>query len=214
MSGTISVAALTAGGGNNNIPVLFENWALFTNCTSEINSTQIDNTKDIDVVMPMYNLIEYSDNYSKTSGRLWQYYRDEPALTNVGALDNFPGNSALFKFKQNITRSTGDDGKKAVKIIVPLKYLSNFQRTPKMPLINCQINLILTWSANCVVSSAAAGPPTTFAITDTKLYVPDATLSTQDNVKLLQQLKLGFKRTINKNKYHSKIEPLNAPNPY
>ena len=74
-SGIITVAALEASGGNNNIEVVFKNCAPFTNCMSEINNTQIDNAKDIDVVMPMYNLIEYSDSYSKTSGSLWQYYR-------------------------------------------------------------------------------------------------------------------------------------------
>ena len=76
--------------------------------------------------MPMYNLIEYSDNYSKTSGSLWQYNREEPALTDAGALDNFPSNSDSFKYKQKITGSTENNGTKAVKIMVPLIYLSNF----------------------------------------------------------------------------------------
>ena len=98
--------------------------------------------------------------------------------------------------------------------MAPLKYLGNFWRTLEISLINCEINLILTWSANCVISTAAHNQVTTFAITDTKLYVPVVTLSTQANAKLLQQLKSGFKRTINWNKYHSKTEPLNAPNPY
>ena len=79
--------------------------------------------------MPMYNLIEYSKNYSRTLGSLWQYYWDKPALTNAVALDNFPGNKTVFEFKQKITGSTGDDGRKAVQIMVPLKYLSNFWRT-------------------------------------------------------------------------------------
>ena len=162
--------------------------------------------------MPMYNLIKYSDNYSKTSGSLWQYYRDKPALNDDSNIANYPGNSALFKFKQKITGSTRDDGIKTVQIMVPLKYLSNFWRTLEMPLINCKINL--TWSANCVVSNAAANQNTTFAITDTKLFVSVVTLSTQDNTKQLQQLKSGFKRTINWNKYHSKTEPLDDPNPY
>ena len=96
--------------------------------------------------------------------------------------------------------------------MVALKYLINFWRTLEMPLIHCEINLILTWYANCVISNGAANQNTTFAITDTKLYVPVVTLSTQDNAKLLQQLKSEFKRTINWNKYHSKTEPLNAPN--
>ena len=101
VSGTIRVAELAAGGGNNNIQIVFKNCPPFTNCISEMNNTQIDNARDIDVVMPMYDLIEYSDNHSKTSGSLWQYYRDEPALTDADALNDFPGNSAsLTKNKQ------------------------------------------------------------------------------------------------------------------
>ena len=80
--------------------------------------------------------------------------------------------------------------------------------------INYEINLILACSANCVIFDAAENQVTTFAITDTKLYVPVVTSLALDKVKLLQQLKSGFKRTINGNKYHSKIETLNAPNPY
>ena len=96
--------------------------------------------------------------------------------------------------------------------MVPLKYLSNFWRTLEMLLINCEINLILTWSANCTRSSS--NEAITFATTDTKLYVPVVTSSTQDNAKLLEQLKSGFKRTINCNKYYSRTKTLNAPNPY
>ena len=96
--------------------------------------------------------------------------------------------------------------KKNVEIMVPLKYLSNFWRTLEMPLINCEVNLILTWSSTCVITNSnGAG---TFAITDTKLYVPVVTLSTQENTKFLQQLKSGFKRVINWNKYLSKQELL------
>ena len=140
----------------------------------------------------MYKLIEYSDNYSKTWGTLRQYYRDDPN-------DNIV-NSESFKFKLNITRKTPDAGNtKSAKIAVPLKYLSNFWRTLEMSLVNCEINFILTGSRNCVVSSATG--KTKFAITDTKRYVPIVTLSTQDSEKLLGQLKSGFKRTINWNKY-------------
>ena len=135
-------------------------------------------------------------------------------MTNDGTLVDFPGNSVSFKFKQKITSSTGDGGTKAVQIMVPLKYLSNFCGTLEMPLSNCKINHILTWSANCVISSAAASQNTTFAITDTKLYVLVITLSTQNNAKLLQQLKSEFERTINWNKYHSKNTTLSSPNTY
>ena len=164
---------------------------------SKINNTEIDNAQDIDIVMPMYNLIEYSDNYSKTSGSLWQYYKDEPN-------DNL-ANSESFKSKVKITGSTpAGVNTKDVKTVVPLEYLSNFWRTFEMPLINCEVNLILTWSPTCVISSATG--ETKFKITETKLYVPVVTLSTQDNAKLLQQLKSGFKRTINWNKYESNIK--------
>ena len=108
-----------------------------------------------------------------------------------------------------MTGQTGDDGTKNVEIMVPLKCLSNFWRTLEIPLINCEINLILTWSTNCVIVSINVGNQnTTFEISDTKLYIPAVTLSTQDNSKLLQQLKSGFKRVINWNKYLSKPELL------
>ena len=154
--------------------------------------------------MPMYNLIEYSDNYAKTSGSLWQYFRDEPDDNNIE-------DSESFKSKIKITGKTpNNNDEKDVEIMVPLKYLSNFWRTLEMPLINCEVNLILTWSSTCVITeSNGAG---TFAITDTKLYVPVVTLSTQENTKFLQQLKSGFKRLINWNKYLLKPELL-AQNP-
>ena len=179
--------------------VVFKNCAPFTNCISEINNTQVDNAKDIDIVMPMYNLIEYSDNYAKTSGSLCQYYIDEP--------NNNLADSESFKFKVKITgKTSNNDNEKDVEIMVPLKYLSNFWRTLELPLINCEVNLILTWSSTCVITnSTGAG---TFEITDTKLYVPVVTLSTKENAKLLQQLKSGFKRVINWNKYLSKPELL------
>ena len=151
------------------------------------NNTDIDNAQDIDIVMPMYNLIEYSDNYSKTSESLWQYYKDEP--------NDKIANSESFKSKRKITGNTPDDGNtKDVEIIVPLKYFSSFWRTLEMPLINCEVNIILTWSKDCLITSSnGAGK---FAITETKLYVPVVALSTQDNAKLLQQLKSGFERTL------------------
>ena len=149
--------------------------------------------------MPMYNLIEYSDNYSKTSGSLWNYYRDEP---NANLSD-----SESFESKIKITGKTPAAGnEKDAEIMVLLKYLSNFWRTLVIPLINCEVNLTLTWSSACVITnSTGAG---TFEITESKLYVPVVTLSTQDNSNLLQQLNLGFKRVINCNKYLSKPELL------
>ena len=109
--------------------------------------------------MPMYNLIEYSDNYSKTSGSLFQYL----------------ARSESFKYKVKITgKSPADGNTKDVEIIVLLKYLSNFRRTLEMPLINCEVNLILTWFKDCVITNSTGKGK--FAITETKLYVPVVTL--------------------------------------
>ena len=95
-------------------------------CLSEINNTKVD-IEDIEVVMSVYDIIEYTDSYSKTPGTLWQYYRGESTLTDdAGVIDDYPGISSSFKFKQKITGQTGNDGKKDVEIIVLLKYLSNF----------------------------------------------------------------------------------------
>ena len=147
---TISVnntAAQGTAANNTNKKVIFKNSAPFSNCISEINNAQIDNAKDIDNVMPMYNLIEYSDNYAKTTGSSWQYCKDIPALNANNDIIIFAeGNTTnSFKFKVKITGKTGNNGTKDVEIMVPLKYLSNFWRTLEMPLINCEVNLILTW---------------------------------------------------------------------
>ena len=172
--------------------VSFKNCAPFTICISEINNTQIDNCKHIGIIMPMYNLIVYSDNYAKTSGSLWQYYRDEP--------NNDVVNSKSFKSKIKTTGRTPADGnEKDVEIMVQLIYLSNFWRTHEMPLISCEVSLMLIWSSTCVITNSTGTE--TFKITDTELYVPVVTLSTQDNAKLLQKLKSCFKRVINWNKY-------------
>ena len=210
-----NTAADGAAANNTNKKVIFKNCAPFTNCISEINNTQVDNAKDIDIVMSMYNLIEYSDNYAKTTGSLWQYCKDIPARNNNNEITLFTGGNTTdsFNFIVKITGRTGDDGTKDVEIMVPLKYLSNFWRTLEMPFINCEVNLILTWSSTCVlISTKVQNQNATFAITDTKPYVPIVTLSTQENTKFLQQLKSGFKRVISWNKYLSKPELL-AQNP-
>ena len=122
---TIEPVLAPAEADNDGKEVEVKNCDPFTDFISEINNTQIDHAKNIDVVMPMYNLIEYSNNYSKTLGSLWQYYRDEPALTADGVIKNFRvsnNNSALFEIKQKITGVTIAGGTKDVEIMVPLKY--------------------------------------------------------------------------------------------
>ena len=141
-------------------------------------------------------MIEYSDNYSKISGSLWRYYKDDPNDTIT--------QSESFKSKIKITGKTpAADNSKDVEIILPLKYLNNFWRTLEMPLINCEVNIILTWSKDCVITNSTVAEK--FTITETKLYVPVVSLSTEDNAKLLQLLKSSFKRTINWNKYESSV---------
>ena len=132
----------------------------------------------------------------KTSESLWQYYRDDPN-DNITLFES-------FKFQIKIKGKTPADGNtKDVKIEVPLVCVSEFWRILEMSLINCEINVILTWPENCVISSATG--KIDLAITDTRFHVPVVTLSTQDNAKLLEQLKSGFKRTINWNKYQQKL---------
>ena len=210
IKGTITVnntAAADADANNTNKKVIFKNCAPFTNWISEINNTQVDNAKDIDVIAPLYNLLEYTPLYEKASVSLFQYCKDITAVDNNNAIVNFTENHLTdpFNFKVKVAGQTGDDGTKNNEIKVPLAYLSTFWRSLVLPLINSEIALILSWSANCViVASNNANQNATFSIADTKVYVTVITLKTQYNSKLLQQLKSSFKRVINWNKHLSK----------
>ena len=136
VKGNISVNN-TAGAAAANKKVIFKNCASFANCIIKINNTQIGNAEYIDIVMPIYNLIEYSGNYSKTSRSLWQYCKDIPAVDNDGDIVTFNGanDTDSLNFKSKIIGKTNDDGDiENVEIMVPLKYLSNFWRTLEMPL--------------------------------------------------------------------------------
>ena len=128
------------------------------------------------------------------------YCLDIAAVNNNGDIVDFNGANATdsFNFTTKITGQTNNNARiDNVEIMVPLKQLSNFWRTLEIPLINCEIELILTWSANCVIiCTDVANQNPTFTIAETNLYVPVVTLSTQDNAKLLTQLKSGFKRTV------------------
>ena len=177
--------------------------------------------------MPLYNLLGDSKNYSKTFGSLWNYYRDELSheTNDNSGINKDIVNSESIKYKTNITGSTynfaatatgynaNKEGTKECEIVVSLKYLGNFWETLDMPLINCEVSLALTWSADCVITilekilvTAAQGDnpevrddsstKATFKITATNLYVPVATLSAENDNKLLEKLKIGFKRII------------------
>ena len=188
---------ITLEGDNNankwNKNLAFKNNAPFINCISKINGVKIDNAEDLDVVMPMYNLLEYSKNYRKTTGSLWNYYRDEPS-------NPLSSNSESFKYKTSIVGKTPEDNDSSMKekVVIQLKHLINFWRALNMLLINFEVELILTWSKNCVLAdmmvNADADPAivapsgATFKIKDTKLYVPVVTLSKEHDTKLLEQL--------------------------
>ena len=127
-----------------------KNNAPFISCISKINGELVENAEDLDIVIPMYNLLEYSKNYGKTSGSLFNYYRDEPSEITVGAGNNAINisirNSKSFDYKAKIVGTLANNVlEKKVAIAIPLKYLSNFWRSLDIPLINCEITLILSW---------------------------------------------------------------------
>ena len=234
VKGTIAVTVPGANNGANNIrdkknrPLILKNNPPFVSCINRINGELIEDADDLDIVMPMYNLLEYSKNYRKTIGSLYNYYRDE--LTNDGN-DNFNNrnvvNSEAFKYKNKIAGNTynvdagvdgydvNKNGKQEIELSIPLKYLGNFWRALNIPLISYEVALELKWNKNCVITSLEerqvdAGPPVvrdnaptgaTLAINDCKLYIPVVTLSKENEIKLLTNLKSGFKREIIWNKY-------------
>ena len=216
VKGTITVVRPNAATKNKS--VAFKNNAPFINCISKINGVKIDNAEDLDVVIPMYNLLEYSKNYRKTTGSLCNYYRDEPS-------NPLSPDSESFKYKTDITGKMPEDNDSLsnAEVVIPLKHLSNSWKTLNIPLINWEIKLILTWSKNCVLAdmtvkaaeggNAADAAPSgaTLEITDTKLYLPIVILSKENHIKLLEQLKSGFKRTEKWNKYRSQtnVQPQN-----
>ena len=231
VKGAITVTAPGNNNDTNNIrdkrnrPLILKNNAPFVSCITRINSELIEDANDLDIVIPVYNLLEYSKNYRKTIGSLYNYYRDE--LSNDADDNNVDNikvvNSNTFKYKNKITGNTynvdagvdgydvNKNGKQEIELAIPLKYLGNFWRALNIPLINCEVSLELKWNKNCVITSLEerqvdAGPPvirdnsptgSTLAINDCKLYTPVVALSKDDEIKLLT----NFKREIIWNKY-------------
>ena len=242
VKGTITVTAPGVNNGANNIrdkenrPLVLKNNAPFVSCITRINGELIEDADDLDIVMSMYNLLEYSKNYRKTIGSLNNYYRDE--LSDDADDNNFDNikvvNSNTFKYKNKIIGNTynvnaGTDGydvnkngTQEVELAIPLKYLGNFWRALNIPLISCEVSLELKWNKNCVITSLElrdigggnrdnAPIGVTLTINDCKLYVPAVTLSKDDETKLLTNLKSGFKREIiwNKNTSQMTTEAVN-----
>ena len=172
VKGTITVTAPGANNGASNIrdktnrPLILKNNSPFVSCITRINGELIEDADDLDIVMPMYNLLEYSKNYRKTLGSLYNYYRDE--LTNDGN-DNFANrnvvNSEAFKYKNKITGNTynvdasaegydvNKNGTQKIELVIPLKYLGNFWRALNIPFISCEVFLELKWNKNCIITS-------------------------------------------------------------
>ena len=169
VNGTITVTANT--GANNirdkkNRPLILKNNAPFVSCITRINGQLIEDADDLDIVLPIYNLLEYSKNYRKAIGSLYNYYRNE--LTNDNN-NNFANrnvvNSNTFKYKNKIIGNTynvgvvddgydaNKNGTQTIKLAIPLKYLGNFWRALNMPLISCEVSLELKWNKNCVITS-------------------------------------------------------------
>ena len=188
-----------------NSVVEFKNRAPFRTCDVTINDEHVEKAEDLDIVMPMYNLLEHSDNYQNSTGSLYQFKRDEPPDDKADA-----GNAtSSLVYKSKLIKGTDNNNVNNVKLVVPLKYESNFFRSLEMPLVNSKIDLELTWHKDCMISSAnaAANQVVSVMITDIKLYVPIVTLSTKDNTNLRKQLNEGFKRAIYWNQYVSKPFP-------
>ena len=191
-------------GGNNNTRLALKNCTPFTKCNLGINDEHVDTAENLNITMPMYNLIEYSDNYQDLSATLYQYKRDEPPEAN--AIDDITvDNSNSFTYKVSLLGNpvvADNIAKRSVKVVVPLKYLSNFFRSLKMPLTNCKIKLNLTWKKECVLSTDAGN--VVFIINDTKMYVPVVTLSKEDNKDFIEQQNKGFLKSIYWNEYKTK----------
>ena len=236
VKGAITVTVPGVNNNANNIrdkrnrPLILKNNAPFLSCITRINGELIEDADDLDIVMSMYNLLEYSKNYRKTIGSLYKYYRDE--LSDDTDYNNFDNikvvYSNIFKYTNKITGNTynvnagaqgydaNKNGKQEVELTIPLKYLGNFWRALNIPLISCEVSLELKWDKNCIITSLEQrdigggnrdNAPTgaTLAINDCKLYVPAVTLSKDDEIKLLTNLKSGFKREIIWNKYRSQM---------
>ena len=188
VDGTIRAAAADA-----NSRLALKNCAPFTKCNLDVNDEHVDTAENLDIVMPMYNLIEYSDNYQDSSATLYQHKRDEPPEDNPIA-DLTPNTSSSFKYKVNLLGNpvvANNIVRRNVKIVVPLIYSSNFFRSLEMPLINCKTKLNLTWKKECVLSNQTGNA--VFIINDTKLYVPVVTLSKEDNKDFIEQQIKVFK---------------------
>ena len=188
----------------NNTDVAFKNWAPFSTCKTIINDVFAEEADHIYIEMLLYDLIEYRDNYSDISGTLWPFKRDEVSAYNTDLTIN---NSEFFKYKPSLVEKTANHNNenrfaKYPKVVVPIKYLSNFWILLQMPLIDCKVHLELNCIEDCILCSARNSAKC--ETPDAKLRVHIVTLSTKDSVNLIQKLSKGFKRDAYWNSYQTK----------
>ena len=211
--------------GNGNTKVAFKICHPFTKCKIHLNDESVEDSENLDIIMNMYNLIEYSDNYSDSTASLYQFKRHEPLENNADLTDAsslFSYTSALLETTETQIAANANPNIplthrlwRNVQIIVPLKYISSFLRLLEMPLTNTKLHIQLNYTKYSVISSGFREPgadeavnSSTFKITKTELYVPTVTLNTEDNNKLNQLLDTEIKRTVYWNEYKSKIETI------
>ena len=195
---------IRAAAADANTRLALKNCAPFIKCNLEINDEHVDTAENLDITMPMYNLIVYSDNYQDSSATLYQYKRDDPPEDDAVA-DLTADNSSSLKYKISLLGNpivANNIARINAKVVVPLKYLSNFFRSLEMPLINCKIKLNLTWKKECVLSNQDGAA--VFIINDTKMYVSVVTLSKEDNKDFIEQQNKGLQRSIYWNEYKTK----------
>ena len=224
VTGDIKVAAADV-----NTRVAIKNCHPFTRAFFRLNDEQVDTADNLDLTMSIYNMLKYSDNYAGTTGTFYQYKRPEQNKGDNDALEALTvADSSSFKYQSGLIQKqlTTDDNSlttvpvctdpnfnvvhrvwKNTKIVVPLKYVSNFFRSSELPLINTKLYMELNWTKHSVLSSINQN--SIFQITKGELYIPVVTLNTENYNKLSELLRKGFERTVIWNEYESKIERIN-----
>ena len=212
---------------NDATRVAIKNCHPFTRATFKLNNEQVYTAGNLDLTMNLYNMLEYSDNYTDTTGFLYQYKRPEPRNNNDNivnlstALSSFKYQSGLVQKQlttpnsENVPANTDPNFANAhkiwknIKIVAPLKYISNFFRNLELPLINTKLYMELSWTKYSVLCNENQN--SIFQITKCELYIPIVTLNTETNNKLSELLSKVFERTGVWNEYKSKIERVTIP---
>ena len=213
--------------GNKTTRVAIKNCHPFTKAFFKLNDLQVDTAGNLDLTKELYNMLEYSDNYADTAESLYQYKKPEPRDNN-GSVGNLGNALSSFKYQlvlvqKQLTRPNSENVpvntdpnfanvqriSKNIKIVVPLKYISNFFRNLELPLINTKLCMELNWTKFSVLCNQNRS--SIFQITKSELYIPVVTLNTENNNKLSRLLSVGFERNAVWNEYKSKIERVTIP---